>query len=211
MNADDLKALRTPFIVLAVVILIGAAGIFYLNQSLASLRRDLTQQTNLMREARTRLQRSGDEKQVIVRHLPAYRNLERMGFVGEEQRLNWVEGLRLSNQQSQLFGISYQIGAQQPYPFAAELNPGQITVHHSLMKLNFGLLHEGDLLRLLTTLGKQGAGFFAVNQCEMERAGAAVTNTGGAVRYQPNLRAECELSWITLRAPATEIAAEQKP
>jgi len=156
MNADDLKALRTPIVILAVIIIIGAVAIFYLNQSLGALRRDFAQQTNQMREARTRLQRSGDEKQVIIRQLPAYRNLERIGFVGEEQRLNWVEGLRLSNQQSQLFGITYQIGAQQPYPYAAELNPGQLTINHSLMKMNFNLLHEGDLMRLLTTLGKQG-------------------------------------------------------
>ncbi|MEI7682320.1 MAG: hypothetical protein WCK07_23190, partial [Betaproteobacteria bacterium] len=106
MNADDLKALRTPIVILAVIIIIGAVAIFYLNQSLGALRRDFAQQTNQMREARTRLQRSGDEKQVIIRQLPAYRNLERIGFVGEEQRLNWVEGLRLSNQQSQLFGIT---------------------------------------------------------------------------------------------------------
>ncbi len=211
MNTDDLKALRNPLILLAAIVAIGAAAIFYLNQSLSTLRKDFTQQTNLMREARTRLQRSGDEKQIIVRHLPAYSNLERIGFVGEEQRLNWVEGLRLSNQQSQLFGVTYQIGAQQPYPFASELNPGQLAIHHALMKINFNLLHEGDLMRLLSTLGKQGAGFFSVNQCQMDRSGTANVTAGSAVRYQPNLRAECDLSWITVTAPSAPSAAEKKP
>jgi len=210
MNADDLKALRNPLILLAAIIGLGSAGIFYLDQLLNTARRELTQQTNQMREARTRLQRSGDEKQIIVRFLPSYQNLARIGFVGEEQRLNWVEGLRLSNQQSQLFGVSYQIGVQQPYPYASELNPGQITVHHSLMKITFNLLHEGDLMRLLTTLGKQGAGFFSVNQCQMERSGAINVTAGTTVRYQPNLRAECDLSWITLSAPALP-GAEKKP
>jgi len=102
MNTDDLKALRNPLILLAAIVAIGVAAIFYLNQSLATMRKDFTQKTNVMREARTRLQRSGDEKQIIVRQLPSYSNLERIGFVGEEQRLNWVEGLRLSNQQSGL-------------------------------------------------------------------------------------------------------------
>jgi hypothetical protein len=210
MNADDLKALRNPLILLAAIIGLGSAGIFYLDQLLNTARRELTQQTNQMREARTRLQRSGDEKQIIVRFLPSYQNLARIGFVGEEQRLNWVEGLRLSNQQSQLFGVSYQIGVQQPYPYASELNPGQITVHHSLMKITFNLLHEGDLMRLLTTLGKQGAGFFSVNQCQMERSGAINVTAGTTVRYQPNLRAECDLSWIMLSAPALP-GAEKKP
>lgn len=211
MNTDDLKALRNPLILLAVIIAIGSAAIFYLNQSFTALRRDLAQQTNQMRDARTKLQRSGDEKQIIVRQLPSYQNLQRIGFVGEEQRLNWVEGLRLSNQQSQLFGVSYQIGAQQPYPFAGELNPGQLAIHHSTMKINFNLLHEGDLMRLLSTLGKQGAGFFSVNQCQMDRSGTANITATSAVRYQPNLRAECDLSWITVTAPAAAAAAEKKP
>jgi hypothetical protein len=207
MNSDDLNALRKPLILLAAIIAIGAGIIFYLNQSLTTLRRDFAQQTNQMREARTRLQRSGDEKQIIVRYLPSYQALERIGFVGEEQRLNWVEGLRLSNQQSQLFGVNYQIGPQQPYPFAGELNPGQLTLHNSMMKINFSLLHEGDLMRLLSTLGKQGAGFFSVQQCVLSRSGAANAAVS-TVRYQPNLRAECDLAWITLTAPSL---VEKKP
>ena len=112
MSADDLKALRNPLIALFAVIAIGAGAIYYLDQLLTAVKRDLAQQTTQMREARTRLQRSGDEKSIIVRYLPNYQNLERLGFVGEEKRLNWVDGLRLSNQEAQLFGINYQIGAQ---------------------------------------------------------------------------------------------------
>jgi hypothetical protein len=204
MNADDLKALRNSLILLLAVIAAGVGAIYYLNQALANAKRELAQQTAQMREARTRLQRSGDEKSVIVRYLPNYQNLQRLGFVGEEQRLNWVEGLRLSNLEAQLFGITYQIGAQQPYAYANELNPGQLALHQSSMKITFSLLHEGDLMRLLSTLGRQGAGFFSVNQCQIDRTG------GGAIattRYQPNLRAECELSWITVTPPP----AEKKP
>jgi hypothetical protein len=207
MNADDLKALRNPMIVLAVVIAIGASAIYYIDQWLAETKRTLAQHTTQMRDARTRLQRSGDEKNVIVRYLPGYQHLEKIGFVGEEQRLNWVDGLRLANQQAQLFGISYQIGAQQPYPYASDLNPGPLVLHQSPMKINFNLLHEGDLMNLLTTLGKQGAGFFSVNQCQIDRSGSSANVTAG-VRYQPNLRADCELAWITITPPAPP---EKKP
>jgi hypothetical protein len=209
MNADDLKALRNPLVLLAIIVATGLGALYYLDRSLAAARRDFQQQTNQMRDARTKLQRSGDEKQVIVRQLPAYKNLESIGFVGEEQRLNWVEGLRLSNQQAQLFGVNYMIGAQQPYPYASELNPGQITVHQSLMHITFGLLHEGDLMRLLTSLGKQRAGFFSVNECRMERSSSINITANTTVRYQPTLRAECDLSWITLVAPP--LNAEKKP
>ena len=148
-----------------------------------------------MREARTRLQKSGDEKEIIVRELPGYQYLQRIGFIGDEQRLNWLEGLRLANQQARLFGVQYQISSQQPYPYAAELDPGQLTLHQSVMKLNFQLLHEGDLMSFLGTLAKQNAGFFSVNQCRIERL-----STSGSIRFRPNLRAECDIAWITLRA-----------
>lgn len=193
MNANELRALQNPLIMLLVVVGLCAGLIYQLNQTLTSTNNELAQYQKQLREARTRLQKSGDEKQIIVRYLPNYQYLQRIGFVGDEQRLNWLEGLRLANQQAQLFGVQYQIGTQQAYPYAAEIDPGQLTLHQSVMKLDFRLLHEGDLMRFLTALGKQGAGFFAVNQCRIERL-----NIGGSIRFQPNLRAECDIAWITV-------------
>jgi Tfp pilus assembly protein PilV len=195
MNAAELKALQAPLIILVIVLGLGAGIVYQLDQTLSATKHELAQQQAQMREARTRLQKSGAEKELIVRYLPNYEYLQRIGFVGDEKRLNWLEGLRLSNQQTQLFGVQYQIGSQQQYPYAAELNPGQLTLHQSVMKLSFQLLHEGDLMSFLTALGKQGAGFFAVNECKLDRA-----NTGSSIRFQPNLRADCDIAWITLRA-----------
>jgi hypothetical protein len=46
----------------------------------------------------------------------------------------------------------------------------------------------------------------------MDRSGTANVTASSAVRYQPNLRAECDLSWITVTAPTTAAAAgEKKP
>ena len=194
MNTNELRALQTPLILLLLAVGVGAGLIYQLDRTLISAARELAQQQNQMRDARTRLQKSGDEKEVIVRNLPSYQYLQRVGFVGDEQRLNWLEGLRLSNQQAQLFGVQYQISPQQAYPYATELDPGQMALHQSVMKLNFQLLHEGDLMGFLTALGKQGAGFFSVNQCKVERI-----STAASTRVQPNLHAECDIAWITAR------------
>ena len=194
MNTAELKALQAPLVILVIVLGLGAGLIYQLDQTMTATKREFAQQQTQMREARTRLQKSGEEKEIIVRFLPNYQYLQRVGFVGDEQRLNWLEGLRLSNQQTQLFGVQYQIGSQQNYPYAMELNPGQLALHQSVMKLSFQLLHEGDLMNFLTALGKQGAGFFSVNECKLDRL-----NTGGSIRFQPNLRADCDIAWITLR------------
>ncbi|MDB5812672.1 MAG: hypothetical protein JWN94_4794 [Betaproteobacteria bacterium] len=194
MNAAELKSLQTPLIILLIVIALAASLIYELDQTLSASKKDLVQQQNQMREARTRLHKSGEEKDVIVKYLPNYQYLQQIGFAGDEQRLNWLEGLRQANQQARLFGVQYQIGSQQPYPYAADLNPGPLTLSQSIMKLNFQLLHEGDLMSFLAALGKEGAGFFSVNQCKLDRI-----NSGGSIRFQPNLRASCDIAWITLR------------
>ncbi len=199
MNASDWGALKGPLIVLLAIVAAGVGMIYYLDQSLDTARRELLQQQNQLRDARTRLHKSGDEKNIIVRYMSDYQYLERLGFAGDERRLNWLEGLRLANQKMRLFGVDYDIGSQQPYPYANELALGQLTMHQSIMRVKLGLLHEGDLMGFLETLARQGAGVFSVNQCTLDRI-----DTGGSIRFQPNLRAECELAWITIRPVQTD-------
>ncbi len=204
MNQADLKALRNPLLAVAGVALLGALAVYYSGRLMIAARQQLAQQQVQLKDARTRLQKSGDEKDIIVRYLEGFRQLERAGFVGEEQRINWLDGLRLANQQTDLFGVDYQIGAQTPYAYAAEFSPGPLALNQSIMRVRFRLLHEGDLERFLNSLARQGTGIFAVDQCLMRRI-----DTRGVIRYQPNVTAECDLSWITVRVGAS--GTQKKP
>ena len=200
MTRADFEAVRNPLIALGAILLGVAGAVYYTDQLVLKARRDLTQQENQLKDARARLHRSGDEKDLIVRYLGSYQQLQKRGFAGDEQRINWLDALRVTNQQADLFGVDYDIGTQKPYPFAASLNPGQVQLRESVMKLRFRLLHEEDLLRFLDLLSRQGAGIYAVDQCSLKRL-----DTRGVIRYQPNLAAECELAWITASvAPAPE-------
>lgn len=203
MNAADIKALRKPLLVLACAALIAAGAVYYSDFLLGKSLQTLSRQQQQLKDARTRLQRSGDEKEIIVNYLGRYQQLQRSGFVGEEQRINWLDGLRLTNQQVGLFGVDYQISVQQPYAYAAEINPAPLSLLQSMMKLRLRLLHEEDLLHFFETLSRQNVGVFLINQCDVKRI-----DTGGVIRFQPNLQAECELSWITAKAAT---ATEKKP
>ena len=202
MTQADLKAVRNPVLVLAAVLAVAAVAIYYTDRLAVAARQQLKQQQTQLRDAHARLQKSGDEKEVIVRYLGTFRQLQNGGFVGEEQRINWLDGLRLTNQQADLFGVDYEISAQKPYPYAADLNPGDIRLNQSVMRLRFRLLHEEDLMRFLDTLARQGAGIYTVDQCSLKRL-----DIGSAIRYQPNLSADCELAWITAKVANP---AEQK-
>ena len=192
MNAEELKALRVPLILLVVVIAAAAGAIYYTDLLREQTQNMLVRAQAQLREAQTRMQRSGDEKSIIIQYVDKYRQLETAGFIGEEQRINWIDAMRNANARTDLFGVGYEIGAQQAYTHAAELAPGSIALKQSRMKLDFRLLHEGDLLRFFDALREQGAGLFHLDQCTLRR-----TETGGALRYQPNIAANCELVWIT--------------
>jgi len=203
MNAEDIKALQIPLIVLVCVALLAAGAVYYSHALLEQSQQKLSLEQKLLKEARTRLQRSGDEKQIIVQYLGGYQQLERSGFAGDEKRINWLDGLRVANQQAELFGADYQISTQRPYPYAAEFNPAPLTLAESVMKLRLRLLHGEDLMRFFNALARQNAGLFLINECRIQRI-----DTGGVIRFQPNMAAECELSWITAKPG---VAAEKKP
>ena len=196
MNQADLIALRTPLLVLLAVLIVAAAAVYSTGQVKASAQKQLAQQEGRLKEARTRLQKSGDEKDIIVRYRDAFRALERAGFVGDEKRINWLDGLRLTNRQADLFGVDYEISAQKRYRHAALLDTGQAQLYESTMRLRFRLLHEEDLLRFFALLDRQNVGIFHLDQCDVRRI-----DTRGVIRYQPNLSVDCELSSITAKVP----------
>jgi len=197
MTGADIKVVQGGLVALVLALAIGGGAVYYTDAKLKAARVARAAAQSKLAAARNRLHQSGDEKATIEKYLGDYQTLQQLGFVGDEQRINWLEGLRVANQQLRLFGVDYQISAQQAYPYAAALNPGQMAMYQSVMKIDLGLLHEGDLLSFLSNLSQQGAGVFSVNQCTISRV-----NTVGGLRFQPNLHAQCDLAWITARAPA---------
>ncbi len=196
MNPNVLRALKAPLITLAAVAVIGGSLHYYIDFELTKAKRELARQQGNLRGARAQLQKARDDNATIARYLSRYQNLQRIGFIGDEQRIDWLDALRFANQQGRLFGVTYQIGSQQPYAHAGEFDPGQLTLHQSEMKVTVRLLHEGDLMPFLRTLAEQRVGVFSTDQCSLERI-----YTGGSARNRFNVRADCDLAWITLRPP----------
>ena len=200
LTGRHLDSLKAPLALLALVAIAGAAVVTFTRTQIIRDQRMLTAQESQLREARTRYQRSGDERELIVRFMGPYQELRGRGLIGPEQRINWLDALRASNRQAHLFGTEYQIGTQQPYPFAQDFNAPKLGMSQSVMKLTMRLAHEGELMRFIRALEAQNVGTFEINQCILERA-AATTVT---VRVQPNLVAECELAWITINPDPPE-------
>lgn len=197
-NQKDWRRLRYPIIALGVVLILMTLLVGYAQKQKDATQLALQMQQGQLNQARQRYQASGLEKETIVQYLPLYQDLISEGFVGEERRIEWVDSLRTIHQQNRLFSINYTIGTQEAYKPTFALNVGSFTLHRSIMKLELSMLHEGDLLRLIEVLEAQKTTPFIVRQCEITRLTAITTNT-----LKPNMLANCELDWLTLREPQT--------
>ena len=80
MNQADLQALRNPLLMVAGVALLGALAVYSSGRLKIASRQQLAQQQVQLKDARTRLQKSGDERDIIVRYRDGFRQLERAGF-----------------------------------------------------------------------------------------------------------------------------------
>ena len=144
--------------------------------------------------ARSRLAHAETEKEEIRLYQPQFVELRRKGLVGPERRLDWVEAIRMIQEQRRLLPLSYEIEVQQPYRLETALPTGDYALLGSRMALHMDLLHELDLLNFLADL--RLAGTFAVQDCSIRRAAAAASPVAGAVA--PTLNADCTLNWLTL-------------
>lgn len=197
LSPQDWRRLRFPILALGGVLVIVGLLVSLADQYRSKNETVVQTQQNLLNQARSKFQSSGLEKETITQYLPIYNDLLVKGFVGEERRIEWVESLRQIHAQHKLFSIDYQIGLQEDYKPSFIPNMGAFVLHRSTMKLDMNMLHEGDLLNLLDGLHEQTTPFI-VRECEIKRPVGAAVNTKNLTS---NLKASCEIDWLTLRDP----------
>lgn len=195
MNRPPFSVLKLSLLLLLTALLLAAASVLWswgLAQD-AALR--LQQQRNALNGAQQQLDRSRQQQQLIATHLDAYQSLAARGFVGDEDRLAWIEAAQLANRDAGLYGLSYRLTPRtKSLPALAQgLQLGQTT-----MVLTLPLLVETDLMRFLSALRSRASGVYRVQGCRMSWLGSAPFQ---AVN-QPSLQAECDLVWFTVAGKA---------
>ena len=196
LTQHDWKILQLPLVALGVVAILSLLLLTYTGQQQTQATQAMEAQQRQLDQARNRFQTSGAEKDMIAHYTPLYLNLVRRGFIGEERRIEWIDDLRTINQQYKLFGINYSIGAQETYKPPFNLATGSFTLHRSVMKLETPLLHEGDLLTIISALASREHAPFMLRDCVISRNGTAIRT-----KFVPNLNAGCELDWLSVTEP----------
>jgi len=134
------------------------------------------------------------EKLEIRAFAPRFLALRQRGLIGEENRLAWIDAIRLSQQRRHLLPLTYDISAQQAMAVPLPLSMGQYQLRGSKMQLHMDLLHEMDMLNFFDDLRQSG--YFAVQDCVLKRGTSGAVAAGA--EPGATLSADCSLLWLTL-------------
>ncbi|MBS4096336.1 MAG: hypothetical protein KGZ83_05795 [Sulfuricella sp.] len=188
-GTSDLKLIRLASIVFSVSLLLSVGLVYLSNDHMEKRRGELGLANQQRDESRQKLERAHTEEREIREYLALYERFMKQGIIGEEQRLNWIEALQAAYKVYKLYPVDYVISPQQTVQLDPSINASGMELHASQIVLKSDLLHEGDLINLLSSLRKSAHNFLAAKECVLERQKATV---------QAQLTSECTLYWLTM-------------
>lgn len=149
-----------------------------------------------LRNAMRSLEEATDDQQNMAAYAQEYAMLLKHNVIGNEQRLDWIDGLERLRQRGIVQGFKYTIAPQQPYKPPVALDAGNFDLYRSDMTISFELLHEGQLVNFFNALRSNVKGWYMLDGCNIERAERPTENILGVT---PLLTAECKGGWLTLK------------
>lgn len=171
-----------------------SAGIISLSNSYLkdSLKDRQAAQQHLF-DARAQLLAAQNDEENMSTYAYEYNSLLAQKVIGDEQRLDWMEGLEKLRQQGNVLDFKYTIAPQQAFVPAPPIDAGNFKLSRSSMTLQIDLLHEEQLLNLFAEMRSKLNGWFMVDGCSLSRTG-----TGTSEELLP-LKAECTGGWFTMK------------
>jgi len=193
LTGEELKKLLLPALAFVLLLAAGAATIWYVQSLRAQEAQRLTAARAERQQARDRLSRIAEEEREVNEKLAVFQRLKALNIIGEERRLEWVDAMSRIRSQRELLDLRYQVERQKSLN-TVKGKATNVEFYSSTMRVELGLLHEGDLIGFLNDLRNSGNAYYSVQRCSMTRTGQSVTGATMA----PRLRASCQIDLITI-------------
>lgn len=196
----DWTVLKGPLIILCVCLVIASSLIgasYYFN---SSLEKEYKRNKSVFQSISRRYLDVDQEEKILRDYYPEFVTLYNKGVIGAEKRLGWIEALRMAGEKTGLPTLNYSINKQEEHVPEYEVNYSGYSLYRSGMELSLGLLHEGDLFKLIDYLNKKANGMYTLSECSFDLKGKEIVFEKGHV----NISANCLLLWITLDLPPGE-------
>jgi len=177
--------------------LLGSALTLYSSNKYAEItQKDLRAAQNQLKDARNRLDAANDDQKNMAIYADEYGALIQRKIIGDDRRLDWMEGMEQIRLNNLVIDFRYNIAPQKIYAPRPAIDSGNFDINYSEMKLQFDLLHEGQMLDFFAALRKQIKGQYQLAGCDLKRAG---DDGKSATTVATHLKAECNGGWITLK------------
>lgn len=187
----------------ALVIACAVAGgtlIWYSQRVLVQEKLALTAAQAERTQNREKLSRIAEEEREVREKVEVYRRLKALGIIGPERRLEWADTMSRIRTARELLDLRYRVAPRRPLVSVAG-KPANVEFYASQMTVDLALLHEGDLLRLLSDLRESGNAYYSVNDCSIARNNLAQS---AGLSMTPRLSASCNIDLITIVDPGAK-------
>jgi len=192
-SGSDFPLLRRSILAVCVSALLGAAILYSSGEYAESSQKEWRHAQGMLNDARNRLTTALQDRENMAIYAGEYGSLIAQKIVGDDQRLDWMEGLENIRRKNLVADFRYSISPQKAYVSPQPVDSGNFDIRYSEMKLQFDLLHEMQLLNFFDEL-RNIKGHYQLEGCTMQRLGA--DNEG---EQASALKAECSGGWITLK------------
>lgn len=197
-GASDLGRLKWAIAFLIILSACGGGAVWSTLQLQTASEKAIKEATAARNDIRAKLARARDEQAELRDKINRFQSLKDRGYIGQEQRLDWVEAIARVKAARRIYRLEYEFAPQRPVD--ASILPGGpsaggFDVMASPMRMQVQFLHEGELLALIDDIRSSVQALIQIRSCNVERA---PTGTGERNNPAP-LKAECTLEWITLR------------
>lgn len=196
LSRADFPHLKWSLLIFLSVLCAGSAAIAVSEHYVARAHRAQLAAQHQLDEQRNRLAGANEDRFNIKTYTFEYSALLDRKIIGNDQRLDWIEGLGRISKQHRVLNFKFTIAPQHPYILPPTLSSGNFKPNISDMTLQFDLLHEGQLMDFFDTLRSGVGGMFILDHCTMERN----PDPDAAAR----LKAECTGGWLTLTTGITK-------
>lgn len=147
--------------------------------------------------ARTRVEQIAEEEATIIEYIERYQVLDQNGVIEDEDRLQMFERVAEIRSDNNLFPVALNISEQESmrlnYPPEIREPGGPVALRSSVIGLDLPLLHEQDLIRLLTGV-LDSPGLYQTRTCSLAQRSPDSTNF---IFLSQHFTASCEILWYT--------------
>jgi len=193
-NKIDWGILKGAIILFCICLVLGGSLITWSYYFNSKLNKELRQNKALFQSVSRRYLDVDQEEKLLREYFPQFVSLYNRGIIGREKRLNWIEALRRSGEEINLPALRYSINSQEQFVPEFTVNYGGYALYRSSMELNLGLLHEGDLFRLLNYIDENAKGAYTISECTFRINGSEIVFE----KNRANISAACVLNWLTI-------------